>query len=72
MLVARQVSNCDITGITYPEPVDGAAVVAQGATGRWCEVLWIGPEQIKAEGHTLKTYEEAVAYAEMRGGEIDF
>lgn len=33
-------SECDACGAPGPHPL-GAAAMAQGATGRWCEVLWL-------------------------------
>ena len=72
MFVQRLVTQCDMSGRVYSEPTEGAAIVTQGATGRWCEVLWVGPEHVNEVCANVKTYDEAVAYASMRGGEIDF
>lgn len=74
MIIATLVSSCDITGQDFGEYVDGVAFIAQGATGRWCEVLWGGPEQLakaKAEG-SLLTREEAYAEINRLGGYPDF
>ena len=70
MFVSRYVSECDETGQRFEEPVLGLACVARGATGRWCEVLWLGPEpraRLEAEGATFLTYGEARAKVEAKG-----
>lgn len=46
MMISRQVTECDVTGAKYTSPVDGAAHLCRGQTGRWCEVLHVGPEQL--------------------------
>ena len=64
MLIHKMVSMCDMSQQAYDEPVNGAAVLAQGATGRWCEVMHIGPEnkaRCVAAGQTVLTYEQACA-----------
>jgi hypothetical protein len=72
MFVERLVSVCDLTDAVYNEPTKGAAVITQGATGRWCEVLWVGPEYLAANASRIHTYEEAVERATELGGTIDF
>ena len=72
MFITRFVPECDITNKTYNPPVAGAAAIAQGATGRWCEVMWFGPEYIAEQGIKPISYEEAVAKCTEIGGEIDF
>jgi hypothetical protein len=52
--------------------VKGAAGVAQGATGRYCEVIHIGPEYIAERGLTVLSREEAYAIVEKGGGYADF
>lgn len=58
MYVKMFVSECDFTERTYPTPVIGAGVVAQGATGRWCVVMLAGPEYLNEAGITPITEEE--------------
>ena len=72
MYVETWVDSCDITKVKYPSVVKGAAAVAQGATGRYCEVIWIGPEYIAERGLTVHTREEAYAIVEKEGGYADF
>ncbi len=50
MYVKSTVTECDFTGRQYDNPVMGAEVLAQGATGRWCCVMTVGPEEIKRAG----------------------
>jgi len=41
MLIKKSfASECDTCDAPGPHP-HGAAALAQGATGRWCEVLWL-------------------------------
>lgn len=72
MFVQALVPNCDFEDIQYEQPVKGAWAVAQGATGRWCCVMYVGPEWLEKSGQKVLTYDEAVAQAERLGGEIDF
>ena len=72
MLVAGMVPECDVDDIKFDAPVEGAWVVSQGATGRWCPVLWVGPEALSRSSQTPITYEEAVAQVEQEGGWADF
>jgi len=72
MFVEAMVTHCDINEINYPQPVKGVAALAQSAAGRWCQVLWFGPEYVAENGVQALTYEQAVAQAEAIGGEIDF
>jgi len=67
MIIARKVTHCDFTERTYSQPVEGLAFIAQGATGRWCEVMWCGPEHAKEHGYVAISYEEAFAKAEADG-----
>lgn len=72
MYVETYVSSCDFSGTKYDGAVKGAAAVAQGATGRWCEVIHVGPEYIAEKGLVVKTREEAYAIVEKEGGYADF
>jgi hypothetical protein len=72
MYVSAYVPECDITGVKYSSAVRGAYAVARGATGRYCAVLYIGPEAIEEKGLVVKTYEEAVAIVKAEGGFVDF
>ncbi len=47
MYIELMVTECDITERQYNNPVKGAGIVARGATGRWCVVLWVGPEYLE-------------------------
>lgn len=49
MLIHQIVNSCDITSENYPEPTNGGAYLAQGATGRWCEVIHIGPSELSKQ-----------------------
>lgn len=71
MIIQRKVTHCDFTNRTYSQPVDGAACIAQGATGRWCEVLWIGPEHIQEGGIKPISREEAIQKIGLNGY-VDF
>ncbi len=67
MIVSTYVTHCDVTERSYIKPVLGAAAIARGATGRWCEVLWFGPEIVEQEGYVTITVEEAYAKIAARG-----
>lgn len=72
MYVETYVNTCDFSGTKYDGAVKGAAAVCQGATGRWCEVLWVGPEYIDEKGLKVLSREEAYAIVENEGGYADF
>ena len=72
MFYSRLVSQCDFLDKTYSTKVMGAAALAQGATGRWCEVMWAGPEFLKENNIIPISYDQAVDAAQTSGGEIDF
>lgn len=75
MLVQRMVVECDFRSEAYQEPVAGAALIAQGATGRWCEVMHVGPAELAEMvqcGSTVLTRQQAEAEVLRRGGAVDF
>lgn len=72
MFVEAFVPSCDINSIDYPKPVKGAYALAQGATGRWCCVMYVGPEYLEENSVEVLTREQAEARCEAIGGEIDF
>ncbi len=72
MFVESFVPECDFTKVKYPSVVKGAYAVAQGATGRWCAVMYAGPEVIAEKGWEILTREEAYAKIEKEGGYADF
>ena len=53
--------NCDYCNEKPVQNVKGYADVAQGATGRWCEVMWVcdncGDERVKNGAHALHVTE---------------
>ena len=61
MYVAMMVTECDMTGTKYDEPVLGAWAIARSATGRYCCVMYVGPEWL---GDTV-TMSLTAAYAEI-------
>ena len=72
MLIHAMVSECDLKGIKYDAPVQGAWVISQGATGRWCPVLYVGPEFLAGRKEQPITREEALARVEQEGGWAEF
>lgn len=46
MLVRMTVPCCDFTEVAYRGGIVGAGVIARGATGRWCVVMYAGPEYV--------------------------
>jgi hypothetical protein len=70
--VSMDILCCDFTNKRYKRPVQGAGVVARGATGRWCVVMWIGPEYLEKCGITPMEYHDACKYVEQRDGYVDF
>ena len=72
MYVRESVTECDITGKKYEACVEGAHAVAQGATGRWCCVMYIGPEYIAERGLVTISRDEAYAEIEKKGGWPEF
>ena len=73
MLVKGVVKECDFTDTRYEIAVQGAWLVAQGATGRWCTVMHAGPEYIREHGleHELITVEQAQREVDRTGGWLD-
>lgn len=71
MIIRRKVTHCDFTNRSYEQPVDGAACIAQGATGRWCEVLWMGPEALETTQSKTISREEAIQQIGLNGY-VDF
>lgn len=73
MFVQAKVLECDFDGVHYADYVDGAYVVARGATGRYCAVMYAGPDYLKRSDITPLTYDEAVAQVERNGdGWVEF
>lgn len=73
MFVEMNVPMCDFTSRQYKEPVKGAGAVARGATGRYCVVMYAGPEYLKQNDIKSVSYEEAITEIHKRGdGYIDF
>lgn len=72
MYVRESVPECDITGKKYEANVQGAYAVAQGATGRWCCVMYIGPEYLAERGLPTISRDEAYALIEKQGGWAEF
>ena len=76
MFVKSKVSVCDFTGTTYSEPVDGADVVVRSAVGRYCPIMWAGPEYLEERGINPVSYDTAVekleSEIEVNCGFIDF
>lgn len=62
MFVRMIVPCCDFTEVAYRGGIVGAGVIARGATGRWCVVMYAGPEYIAehiATGGVVLTESEA-------------
>lgn len=68
------VTTCDLRTIDYDEPVEGAHIIARGATGRWCCVMWVGPEYLDENDIKTITRGEAEEFVIGCDGEhaIDF
>lgn len=71
MYIKQMVRECDYTGRKYATPVEGAGALAQGATGRMCVVMHVGPEFISEYNITLMSEEEAEAWAKENNGWLD-
>ena len=72
MFVESYVPECDFTKTVYPSVVKGAYAVARGATGRYCAVMYVGPEYIAEKGLTVISRVEAFDLIEKEGGYADF
>ena len=72
MFVESYVPECDFTKTVYLSDVKGAYAVARGATGRYCAVMYVGPEYIAEKGLTVISREEAFDLIEKEGGYADF
>ena len=73
MYMQAKVRECDFDGNSYSQPVDGAWVLAQRATGRVCPVMFAGPEYVARNSIVPITRDEALAIvAEMDRAWADF
>lgn len=73
MYVAAMVPECDFSDRKYDVPVLGAMVIARGASGRYCPVMFVGPEALATRGVTPLTEAEACAKIAAAGnGYADF
>lgn len=73
MLLEGLVNECDFSGVDYQGPVQGAWVIAQGATGRWCAVMFVGPEYLRDNnllGDVL-TLTQVERQVDLEGGYLD-
>jgi hypothetical protein len=72
MYIKKMVPECDFTGKKYDPPVMGAAAIARGHSGRWCEVMWMGPEYLAESGITPIYPEQAQQYIETNYASTDW
>jgi hypothetical protein len=73
MYIKGKVDKCDFDDIEYGKMVDGAHMLARGATGRVCAVMWAGPEYLKRNNIELTSREDAEAWAlNHHSGCVDF
>lgn len=72
MYVKAMVTECDFTERKYPVPVQGAWIVAQGATGRWCPVMYVGPEYLATASIRPISIQQAYDEIKVIGGYPDF
>lgn len=72
MYVELLVPMCDFTNRMYEKPTLGAGCLAQGRTGRWCIVMYVGPEYIKKYDIKPLSHAEATLKCLERGGYTDF
>jgi hypothetical protein len=60
MFITGKVTECDFTQREYAEPVYGAHCISQGATGRFCCVMYAGPEYLRRENIKPISRHEAI------------
>lgn len=72
MFVSAKVPSCDMTDTVYGKMVDGAYAIARGATGRWCAVMYAGPEWLAENKVIVRDYDEVVNELESKNEWIDF
>lgn len=67
MILKTMVTECDFSGKTFDEPVEGGHCFARGATGRVCWVMSICDEFAQENGWEYNTLEEIEAWANEEG-----
>jgi hypothetical protein len=72
MLIHALITECDITGEKYDQPVNGAYALARGATGRWCPVLSFGTKALEDYNGTLLSLKTARETIEAKGDWLDY
>ena len=72
MFVSAKVPSCDLTDRNYGKFVDGAYAIARGATGRWCAVMYVGPEWLAENKVAVRDHNEVVNELEAKNEFIDF
>jgi hypothetical protein len=74
MLMREMVPECDFTDRKYNPPVEGGWFLAQGATGRYCCVMYVGPEWLAEHpDHEVISRDEAEARVNAEDGAwVDF
>ena len=73
MYVQAMVRECDFSDRKYDSPVMGAIVVSRGASGRYCPVMFVGPEILAQHNCVPLTEQEAYSKIAMAGdGYPDF
>jgi len=64
--------RCDWNQIDYDQPVRGAGLICQGATGRYCVVMVCGPEWIAHNRNTeIVSWDEAAKRVEAMGAWLE-
>lgn len=72
MFIKMKVQECDFNDRKYDSLVDGAGALARGATGRWCVVMYAGPEYVERAKIKTMTPEEVDAWIKNNGREGDW
>ena len=73
MFMKEMVPMCDFTDKHYDRPVEGAWALARGATGRYCCVMFVGPEYLAENNIVPISREEAEARVEAEPNSwVDF